>query len=169
MDPLPRNIERAYLDVYAQLTNFWFSCVPADAATSWPLLMDTPLALGDWKPQAGDGEGQGCSGDDYRDVVVRIDGVAVGTAPLFPWLNSDLNLRFERSVDVPVPTPQSINLMPFRFDLTPYAALLSDGMPHDIQVESGSGRRPAGLSQRPVAAVSGPAPRRSPARSRETP
>jgi hypothetical protein len=133
---LPRNIERAYLDVYAQLPpQFWFSCVPADAAASWPLLVETSLALGDHVQQAGDGPGQGCSGSSYRDVVVRIDGQAAGVAPLYPWLNSDLNLSFERSVDVPVPTPQSINLMPYRVDLTPYAALLSNGAPHHIQVE----------------------------------
>lgn len=131
---LPRNIERAYLDVYSQLTYFWFSCVPADAVASWPLLGQTPLAMGDRRPQAGDTEGQGCTGSNYRDVVVRIDGTAVGTAPLYPWLNSDLNLDFERSVDVPVPTPQSLNLMPFRIDLSPYAALLSDGQQHTIQI-----------------------------------
>lgn len=134
VDPLPRNIERAYLDVYSQLTYFWFSCIPTDAATSWPLLMETPLGMGDWKPQAGDTAAQGCTGSNYRDVIVRIDGIAVGTAPLYPWLNSDLNLRFERSVDVPVPTPQSINLMPFRIDLTPYVALLSDGTAHQVQI-----------------------------------
>lgn len=131
---LPRNIERAYLDVYSQLTYFWFSCVPADAVANWPLLGQTPLAMGDRRPQAGDTEGQGCTGSNYRDVVVRIDDTAVGTAPLYPWLNSDLNLDFERSVDVPVPTPQSLNLMPFRIDLSPYAALLSDGQEHTIQI-----------------------------------
>ena len=134
VDPLPHNIERAYLDVYGQLTNFWFSCVPVNAATSWPLLVNTPLAMGDHVQQAGDGTGQGCAGSNYRDVIVRIDGIAVGTAPLYPWLNSDLNLRFQRSVDVPVPTPQSINLMPFRIDLTPYAALLSNGAAHAIEI-----------------------------------
>ncbi len=137
--PLPRNIERAYLDVYAQLPpGFWFSCVPADAATSWPLLLETPLALGDSVQLPGDGVGQGCSGSSYRDVVVRIDGQAAGVAPLYPWLNSDLNHRFERSVDVPVPTPQSINLMPYRVDLTPYAALLSNGAAHDVSLEYAS-------------------------------
>jgi len=132
---LPRNIERAYLDVYAQVPEFWFSCVPADAAASWPLLVETPLALGDHVQQAGDGPGQGCSGSSYREVVVRIDRQPAGVALVYPWLNSDLNLRFERSVDVPVPTPQSINLMPYRVDLTPFAALLSDGAEHFIVVE----------------------------------
>jgi hypothetical protein len=134
VDPLPRNIERAYLDVYSQLTSFWFSCIPTEAAATWPLLGQTPLGMGDWEPQAGDTNAQGCIGSNYRDVIVYLDGVAVGTAPLYPWLNSDLNLRFERSVDVPVPTPQSLNLMPFRIDLTPYAALLSDGTPHSVQI-----------------------------------
>jgi hypothetical protein len=134
---LPRNIERAYLDVYAQLPETWFSCVPADAVAQWPLLRETPLAIGDmdytYEP-----DWQGCSGSTYRDVLVRIDGEVVGAAPLYPWLKSDLNRRFERSVDVPVPTPQSINLMPHRIDLTPYAALLSNGTPHEILLEYAS-------------------------------
>lgn len=133
--PLPRNIERVYLDVHPQIPpGFWFSCVPADAAARWPLLVRTPLALGDRVPQAGDDDSQGCVGSGYRELVVRIDGQAAGVAPLFPWLNSDLNLRFERSVDVPVPTPQSINLMPYRVDLTPFAALLSDGAEHLVEI-----------------------------------
>jgi len=70
-------------------------------------------------------------------VIVFLDGQAVGTAPLYPWLNSDINIRFHRSVDVPVPTPQSINLMPFRFDLTPFAALLSNGSVHILEVQYG--------------------------------
>lgn len=136
VENLPRNIERAYLDVYAQLPPFWFSCVPDNAAASWPLLVHTPLAPGDndgtYEPDS-----QGCAGSAYKDVIVFIDGEAVGTAPLYPWLNSDINHRFERSVDVPVPTPQSINLMPHRIDLTPYAAKLSDGSFHDIVVHYG--------------------------------
>lgn len=139
LESVPRNIERAYLDVYAQLPNFWFSCVPSDAAARWPLLVETALALGDFVAYAGDGPGQGCAGSSYRDVVVRIDGEVAGIAPLYPWLNSDLNLRFERSVDVPVPTPQSINLMPYRVDLAPYAALLSNGAQHSIRIEYARG------------------------------
>ncbi len=133
---LPRNIERAYVDVYAQLPRFWFSCVPDNAAASWPLLVQTPFAPGDndgtYEPDS-----QGCAGNVYKDVIVYIDGEAAGTAPLYPWLNSDINRWFERSVDVPVPTPQSINLMPLRIDLTPFAGRLSNGSVHDIAVEFG--------------------------------
>lgn len=136
LENLPRNIERAYLDVYAQQPPFWFTCVPDNAAASWPLLVQTPLAPGDndgtYEPDS-----QGCSGSAYKDVVVLLDGQAVGTAPLYPWLNSDINIRFHRSVDVPVPTPQSINLMPFRFDLSPFAALLSNGSVHILEVQYG--------------------------------
>lgn len=139
--PLPRNIERVYMDVYAFEPRFWFTCVPFQAANDWPLLTATPMAIGDititYEPDA-----QGCAGTGYRDLVVTIDGQAAGTAPIYPWLNSDLNERFNRSVDVPVPTPQSINLMPYRIDLTPFAAVLNDGLPHQIRVEHSNGGLP---------------------------
>lgn len=136
LENLPRNIERAYLDVYAQLPTFWFTCVPDNAASNWPLLVQTPLAPGDndgtYEPDS-----QGCAGTGYKDVIVFVDGQAAGTAPLYPWLNSDINIRYSRSVDVPVPTPQSINFMPFRMDLTPFAALLSNGSVHIIEIQYG--------------------------------
>lgn len=128
---LPRNVERAYLDVYGHITAPWFSCLPEAAFVDYPILAMTPMAMGD-AAAVGEGDLQGCRGSTYRDVLVTIDGQAAGVAPLYPWLNSDLNLHFERSVDVPVPTPQSINLMPYRVDLTPFAALLSDGTEHQI-------------------------------------
>ena len=130
---LPRNIERAYLDVYAQITWPWFSCVPSDAALTYPILTNSPIAMGDGENIEED-QAQGCGGNSYFDVLVTIDGQPVGTAPLYPWLNSDLNRYWERSVDVPVPTPQSINLMPSRLDLTPFAALLSDGNEHVVEI-----------------------------------
>lgn len=135
---LPRNIERAYLDVYAQQPQPWFSCVPPSAALDFPLLVSTPLALGDYA-DPGLGDPQGCAGTGYRDVVVLLDGQPAGVAPVYPWLNSDLNLHFERTVDVPVPTPQSINLLPFRVDLTPFAGILSNGADHAISFQFADG------------------------------
>lgn len=135
---LPRNIERAYLDVYAQQPQPWFSCVPPSAVLNFRLLVTTPLALGDYR-DPGVGDQQGCAGTGYLDVVVLVDGQPAGVVPMYPWLNSDLNLNFPRTVDVPVPTPQSINMMPFRIDLTPFAGLLSNGADHAISFEFANG------------------------------
>lgn len=130
---LPRNIERAYVDVYAQLPDAWFSCVPRSAATDHPILLSTPLAIGDVY-NFFENNAHGCQGATYRDAVAMIDGQPAGVATPYPWLNSDLNLRFPRSVDVPVPTTQSINLMPTRVDITPFAAWLSNGAAHAISL-----------------------------------
>lgn len=127
----PRNIERAYLDLYLQVPNTWFTCMPRSAVTDYPILLYTPMAIGDVYDFY-ENNPHGCVGATYRDAVVHIDGQPAGVATLYPWLNTNLNLRFPHSVDVPVPTVQSINLMPFRVDLTPFAALLSDGNPHVI-------------------------------------
>lgn len=129
---LPRNIERAYLDVYVHRPQeAWFSCVPRSAASQYPILVTTPLAMGDVE-NPHENNAHGCQGATYFDAVARVDLQPAGVATPYPWLGSDMNLRFENSVDVPVPTPQSINLMPVRVDITPFAALLSDGAAHGI-------------------------------------
>jgi hypothetical protein len=128
---LPRNVERAYVDMYPQLWNAWFSCVPASAFADYPILIYTPVAIGDVYDFY-ENNPHGCQAPTYYDVVVAIDGQPAGAGTPYPWLNSNLNLRFPRSVDVPVPTTQSINLMPVRVDITPFAALLSNGAAHVI-------------------------------------
>ncbi len=128
---LPRNIERAYVDVYVHRADAWFSCIPRSAAAQYPILVNTPLAIGDVE-NPHENNAHGCQGSTYRDAVAMVDAHPAGVATPYPWLSSDLNLRFENSVDVPVPTTQSINLMPVRVDITPFAALLSDGAAHGI-------------------------------------
>ncbi|MEJ1096621.1 MULTISPECIES: hypothetical protein [unclassified Pseudoxanthomonas] len=128
----PRNIERVYVDMYLQpYSTNWFSCVPRSAVADYPILLSTPVAIGDnYDPS--EENAQGCQGATYRDVLVTVDAQPAGAATLYPWLNSNLNIRFPHSVDIPVSTPQSINLMPVRVDITPFAALLSDGTTHGI-------------------------------------
>ncbi|QWT21538.1 hypothetical protein KPL74_05915 [Bacillus sp. NP157] len=109
---LPTNIERAYLDVFAQGQGgdeFWYSCVPD--------------ALAD--------EAQSCGGGSFREVQVSIDGVAAGVAPVYPWI-------FTGGIDPymwrPTTGVQTLNFLPYRVDLTPFAALLNDGKPHAVSV-----------------------------------
>jgi hypothetical protein len=137
---LPRNIERAYLDVYAgaldrgiDAARAWYSCVPTSVATKWPALL-SPYGIGDTPLSVFQINSQGCRGGSFREVQVRIDGQLAGIAPLFPWLPSDINLRFPDTVDNPAPSVQALDLMPYRVDLTPFAAWLNDGLPHAIRI-----------------------------------
>jgi hypothetical protein len=109
---LPTNIERAYLDVFAQGQGgdeFWYSCVP-DAQSA---------------------EAQSCGGGAYREVQVSIDGQPAGVAPVYPWI-------FTGGIDPymwrPTPGVQTLNFLPYRVDLTPFAALLNDGKPHALAI-----------------------------------
>ncbi len=109
---LPTNIERAYLDVFAQGQSgdeFWYSCVP-DALAN---------------------EAESCGGGSYREVQVSIDGQQAGVAPVYPWI-------FTGGIDPymwrPTPGVQTLDFLPYRVDLTPFAALLNDGKPHTVAV-----------------------------------
>jgi hypothetical protein len=109
---LPTNIESAYLDVFAQSQNAeeqWFFCVPNSLA-----------------PTLGD-----CQNTSFREVEVSIDGKPAGLAPVYPWI-------YTGGVDpylwIPIPGLQTLNFKPYRVDLTPFAAELSDDKPHTIGV-----------------------------------
>jgi hypothetical protein len=109
---LPTNIEAAYLDVISQSQSsdeFWFTCVPDDVSD---LLFS-------------------CPGTSFREAQVTIDGQPAGVAPVYPWL-------YTGAVDPlawrPIVGVQTLNFVPYRVDLTPFAALLSDGQPHQVGV-----------------------------------
>ncbi|MBS0213482.1 MAG: peptide-N(4)-(N-acetyl-beta-glucosaminyl)asparagine amidase [Proteobacteria bacterium] len=108
---LPRNIERAYLDITAQPQagdEFWYTCGP-DAYASVA----------------------GCGGTAFREVEVSIDGRRAGIAPVSGWV-------FTGGIDPflwrPIPGVQTLNFVPFRVDLTPFVAMLDDGNPHTVGV-----------------------------------
>ncbi len=131
---LPRNVERAYLDIYAQATaprRLWYSCVPKAAADAYPVLKSA-FAIGDAHLTLGVAP-QGCIGGSYQETEVRIDGRLAGLAPVFPWLPSNISNVLRDTVDDPAPGVQSLNFVPYRVDLTPFAALLSDGRQHTVQ------------------------------------
>jgi hypothetical protein len=102
---LPTNVQTAYLDVYAQSQSddeFWYTCVPNDVAS----------------------ELFSCGDTGFRETEITIDGQPAGVAPVFPWI-------FTGGIDpylwFPIPGVQTLNFTPYRVNLTPFAAQLSNG------------------------------------------
>ncbi len=109
---LPLNVERAYLDVFAQGQQddeFWYTCAPNDVA----------------------GELFSCGSTSFREAEVSIDGQAAGVAPIYPWI-------FTGGIDPflwqPIPGVHTLNFEPYRVDLTPFVGLLDNGQPHTVAV-----------------------------------
>jgi len=110
---LPTNIQNAYLDVYSQgqiNDEFWYACVPNDVAS----------------------ELESCPNTGFRETEITIDGTPAGVAPVSPWIFTgglgDPYLWF------PIPGLQTLNFVPYRVDLTPFAGLLSNGSPHTVSL-----------------------------------
>jgi len=107
---LPRNIERAFLDVYAQSQasdEFWYTCVPDDAT----------------------GALQSCGGSAFRETQISIDGQPAGVAPVFPWIYTG---GIDPFLWRPIPGVQTLAFDAYRVDLTPFAGALDDGAAHSI-------------------------------------
>jgi Peptide N-acetyl-beta-D-glucosaminyl asparaginase amidase A len=109
---LPTNVERAFLDVVAQSQSndeFWYTCVPNDVAN----------------------ELQSCGGTGFRETQVSIDGQAAGVAPVYPWIYTG---GIDPGLWRPIPGVQTLNFVPYRVDLTPFAGVLSNGQQHTVSV-----------------------------------
>jgi Peptide N-acetyl-beta-D-glucosaminyl asparaginase amidase A len=109
---LPKNVESAYLDVIAQSQNQeeqWFLCLPNSVASD----------VGD------------CGNTAFRQVDVSIDGKPAGVAPVFPWIYTG---GVDPGLWIPIPGVQTLNLLPYRVDLTPFAGVLSNGQQHTVGV-----------------------------------
>ena len=109
---LPKNIESVYLDVIAQSQNEeeqWFLCLPSSVASDVGV----------------------CGNTGFRQVNVSIDGKQAGVAPVFPWIYTG---GVDPGLWIPIPGVQTLNLLPYRVDLTPFAAALNDGQPHTVGV-----------------------------------
>ncbi len=109
---LPSNVESAFLDVIAQSQHddeFWYTCVPDSAST----ILDS------------------CGGTAFRETEVTLDGRAAGVAPVRPWI-------FTGGIDpelwAPLPGVQTLDFVPFRVNLTPFAGVLSNGSPHKVGI-----------------------------------
>ena len=111
---LPTNLERLYVDILAQSQNDeeqWFTCLPAN---------QEDLSI------------DGCPNSAFREVEVSIDGVPAGVAPVSPWIYTG---GLDPYLWLPIPGAQTLNLQPYRVDLSPFAGLVSDGKPHGINIE----------------------------------
>ena len=108
---LPTNVTRAYLDLITQSQGsdeFWYLSEPNSPAT---------------KLHGGD--------TAFREAEITVDGVPAGVAPVFPWIyTGGIDPGWWR----PIPAVQTLNLVPYRVDLTPFAGLLSNGRPHTVGV-----------------------------------
>jgi hypothetical protein len=107
---LPRNIEHAYLDVFTQSQGgdeFWYTCVPDAYASAV----------------------QECGGGNFREAEISIDGQPAGVAPVYPWIYTG---GIDPYMWRPTPGVQTLNFLPYRVDLTPFAGQLSDGAPHRV-------------------------------------
>ncbi|WP_158635688.1 peptide-N4-asparagine amidase [Vulcaniibacterium tengchongense] len=133
---LPRNVERAYLDVMAHPRAhdvLWFTCMPNAAIAAFPELR-SPLAIGTGQfGLEGEPPPQGCGEGGFREVQVSIDGQPAGVVPVFPRFPPKFNALWNTPALLqPAPPPQALNFMPYRVDLAPFAGLLSDGAPHVV-------------------------------------
>ncbi|MDP9791604.1 hypothetical protein J2S43_000116 [Catenuloplanes nepalensis] len=111
---VPRNSERLVAEVFATgsgggCEEYWYLTTPAGADYSCPA-------------EAG----------PYREVQIRVDGTLAGVAAPFPhvytggWSNPFLWYT--------VPAPRAFDIAPIRYDLTPFAGLLTDGKAHRVEV-----------------------------------
>ncbi|MFI1675919.1 peptide-N4-asparagine amidase [Streptomyces sp. NPDC020607] len=110
----PRNSERIVAEVYATgsgggCEEYWYLTVPDAAPYS-------------------------CKADHgpYREVQVKVDGRLAGIAAPFPtvWTGGWSN-PFLWYV---IPGPRAFDIKPVEYDLTPFAGILNDGRPHQVEV-----------------------------------
>ncbi len=124
----PRNTERVYLDVFPQSQfhdEFWYTCLPDQyIQETMAFAMKRGYKGAPKQPRA-------CSGGSYREVEVEIDGQPAGLAPIFPWVYTG---GIDPFLWRPTPGVQTLDFIPYRLDLTPFAGLLSDGLEHSVAV-----------------------------------
>ncbi|UGB36856.1 peptide-N4-asparagine amidase [Frateuria soli] len=126
---LPHNIVRAYLDVNNEQP-WWFTCVPDRLAERFPLY--DMYAPGE-KPHEGFSPAiQGCGGTSFREMAVAVDGTPAGIAPVFPRISPDVSEFLRNSINAPAPSMQQLDFVPYRVDLTPFAAILNEAGPHHV-------------------------------------
>lgn len=109
---LPTNVEKVYLDVLAQNQSndeFFYFCVPNDQTANL----------------------ENCGNTPFRETEIWIDGTPAGVAPAYPWIFTG---GIDPNLWEPIPGVQTLDLKPYRVDLTPFAGLLSDGNTHTVAV-----------------------------------
>ncbi len=106
----PTNILQAKLDLYLQGQSgdeFWYTCVPSSLT----------------------GTLESCGNGALREGEISVDSMAAGVAPVYPWI-------FTGGIDPflwqPIPGVQTFSFVPFQVDLSPFAGVLSNNLPHTI-------------------------------------
>lgn len=110
---LPTNIERVFLDVYAQSQGneeFWYFNLPDDIA---PIFQDGGNTA-------------------FREVEISIDDQPAGVAPIYPWIYTG---GADPLLWRPTPGVQTLAFEPYRVDLTPFAGVLDDGQSHTLAID----------------------------------
>lgn len=125
---LPHNIVRAYLDVYNQ-EPWWYTCVTDKEGYAFY----SAAAMGAQAKFAINAPDQGCGGGSFAEIEVRIDGTPAGVAPVFPLLPRALSWPGP-NLDAPEQPSQRVDYVPYRVDLTPFAAILNEAGPHTISL-----------------------------------
>lgn len=124
----PRNTRRIYLDEFAQSQfhdEFWYTCLPDK------YIQETTAFAMKRGYKGAPRQARACSGGAYREVEVLVDGQPAGLAPIFPWVYTG---GIDPYLWRPTPGVQTLNFVPYRLDLTPFAGLLSDGAEHSVAV-----------------------------------
>jgi len=109
----PTNTVRAYLDLITQSQGsdeFWYLGVPDSLAS----------------------ELQTSGGTAFREAEITVDGNPAGVAPVYPWIYTG---GIDPYLWRPIPGVQTLNFVPYRVDLTPFAGVLNDGKPHTLGVQ----------------------------------
>ncbi len=109
---LPRNVERAYLDVFAQSQSsdeFWYLSAPSDVA----------------------GELATSGNTAFRETEITIDGRPAGVALVYPWIYTG---GIDPALWEPLPGVETLSFKPYRVDLSPFAGVLSDGNQHTVSL-----------------------------------
>jgi hypothetical protein len=108
----PTNVEAAYLDVFLESQGgdeFWYTCFPNNLAQEY----------------------DNCGNTGFREGEVTVDGQPAGVVPVYPWIYTG---GIDPYLWIPIPGVETLNFVPYRIDLTPFAAQLDDGNPHTIAV-----------------------------------
>jgi hypothetical protein len=106
----PTNVERVYLDVLAQSQStdeFWYTCVPNNLAQQL----------------------NNCGNTSFREAEAAMDGKPAGVAPIYPWIYSG---GIDPYLWTPIPGVQTLDFVPYRVDLTPFAGTLENGASHQV-------------------------------------
>ena len=117
LSSVPNNISSASIEIYAtghSCDEFWYTNVPTS-------FLSNPYAAPNGL----------CGRTALREVNVWVDGLFAGFALPFPYIYTG---GINPYLWEPIPGVNDFNIPPYVLDLTPFAALLSDGQPQNITV-----------------------------------